>query len=124
MDKYPAGQLGGHMDLTGQVLDESSLEHANETSEERETAGEITDEPVTTGMTTASELNVGALGIASVLFPATPPSPLNARLIRGLSFHDDSKKPRGLAGAAGIFQSIWDLPDDAADAHPSDTGWT
>ena len=113
------------MDLTGQVLDESSLEHANETSEERETLNEVTEKTeLPTGMTTASEINVSALGVASVLFPANPPLPLNARVIRGRDFHDNSQKPRGLAGAAGIFQSVWDVPDDDADTDHVDRSWT
>jgi hypothetical protein len=111
------------MDLNGQILDDSSLEQAIDTVENTDTGGDLTATPnLTTGMTSASELNVNALGVASVLFPATPPLPLNARVIRGRDFHDDSKKPRGLAGAAGIFQSVWDEPEDAAD-HPVDTGW-
>jgi hypothetical protein len=125
MDKYPAGQLGGHMDLNGQVLDESSLEQENETTEEKETASEIAEKSdLTTGMIAASELNVSALGVASVLFPATPPLPLNPRLIRGRDFHDGGKKPRGLAGAAGVFQSVWDEPEDAAEHDRVDRGWT
>ena len=54
----------------------------------------------------------GSLGIADVLFPATPPVPVNARLVRGFSFHDEPK-PRGLglARSAGMFPSSWDYPD-------------
>jgi hypothetical protein len=50
------------------------------------------------------EMAAGGLGIADVLFPARPPVPVNARVIRGFSFHDEAK-PRGLAGAAGYFAS-------------------
>jgi hypothetical protein len=55
----------------------------------------------------------GSLGIADVLFPATPPVPLNARLVRGFSFHDEPK-PRGLglARSAGMFPSSWDYPGE------------
>ncbi len=111
------------MDSNGQVLDDAEwLEQATETTE---VGNQITEKKdLAPGTTAVIELNVSALGIASVLFPATPPSPVNARLVRGLSFHDDSKKPRGLAGAAGIFQSIWDEPDDAADVNAIDRGWT
>jgi hypothetical protein len=56
------------------------------------------------------EMAAGGLGIADVLFPATPPAPVNARLIRGFSFHDEAK-PRGLAGAAGFFASKRISPD-------------
>jgi hypothetical protein len=52
----------------------------------------------------SGEMAAGGLGIADVLFPARPPVPANARLIRGFSFHDEAK-PRGLAGAAGYFAS-------------------
>jgi hypothetical protein len=58
----------------------------------------------------AGEMTAGGLGIADVLFPATPPAPVNARLIRGFSFHDEAK-PRGLAGAAGFFASKRINPD-------------
>ena len=54
--------------------------------------------------TERGEMAAGGLGIADVLFPAKPPAPVNARLIRGFSFHDEAK-PRGLAGAAGYFAS-------------------
>ena len=59
------------------------------------------------------------LGIAAVLFPSTPPTPRHARLIKGLSFQDDSKKPRGLAGAAGLLSAIWQEPDQQTHS-PSD----
>jgi hypothetical protein len=114
------------MDMNGQVLDDADwLEQATETIEEREAGTQITEKKdLTPGATAGLELNVSALGIASVLFPAKPPTAVNARLVRGLSFHDDSKKPRGLAGAAGIFQSIWDEPDDASNVDAIDRGWT
>ncbi|MGZ5094107.1 MAG: hypothetical protein ACXWCY_10710 [Burkholderiales bacterium] len=54
-----------------------------------------------------SALAAGEFGIADVLFPATPPAPLNARLVRGWSFHDEAK-PRGLARSAGLLPPTWE----------------
>ena len=42
-------------------------------------------------------------GIAEVLFPATPPAPVNARLIKRFGLEDE-RKPRGLASAAGWYR--------------------
>ncbi|MGZ5119965.1 MAG: hypothetical protein ACXWCY_05880 [Burkholderiales bacterium] len=103
------------MDLNGQVLDETnSLTGANETSEPEVTAEVTENQNPTSYNRDEPGLIVSALGIAAVLFPATPPSAVNARFVRGLNFHDDTKKPRGLAGAAGLFDSLWDEPDSHA----------
>jgi hypothetical protein len=42
-------------------------------------------------------------GIADVLFPANPPAPVNARLIKRFGLEDE-RKPRGLASAAGWYR--------------------
>ena len=53
------------------------------------------------------------LGIAAVLFPATPPVPKNARFVRGTSFHDyEVKRTSGLASAAGFLPAWTELHDD------------
>jgi hypothetical protein len=103
------------MDLNGHVLDETnSLAEASELSEPEVTA-EVTEKQNPTSYNSDEPaFTVSALGIAAVLFPATPPSAVNARFVRGLNFHDDTKKPRGLAGAAGLFDSLWDEPDSHA----------
>ena len=59
------------------------------------------------------EIPAENLGIAAVLFPATPPVPKNARFIRGSSFHDyEVKRTSGLASAAGFLPAWTELHDD------------
>ena len=101
------------MDLNGQAVAETEVE-ASELEYEGETAGEVVNDVQPVQALEASDFQVSALGIAAVLFPANPPPAPNARLIRGLSFHDDSKKPRGLAGAAGLFEPTWDETENHA----------
>ena len=103
------------MNLNGQMLDETnSLTEASEITGEPEVSAEVTEKQNPSYNSDAPGFSVSALGIAAVLFPATPPSAANARFVRGLNFHDDTKKPRGLAGAAGLFDSLWDGPDSHA----------
>ncbi|MDB5924193.1 MAG: hypothetical protein JWN13_3129 [Betaproteobacteria bacterium] len=104
------------MDLNAQMLDETnSLAPADETNGQPEIRTEIAaKQNPTIYSSDEPDFIAGALGIAAVLFPASPPSAVNARFVRGLHFHDDTKKPRGLAGAAGLFESFWDEPDSHA----------
>ena len=50
----------------------------------------------------AANAAVMGRGIAEVLFPANPPAPVNARLIKRFGLEDE-RKPRGLASAAGWY---------------------
>ena len=104
------------MDLNGQVVAETEgLAEASELTYEAEVAGEaIEQQDQQVDAVERPYFDASGLGIAAVLFPANPPQAANARLIRGLSFHDDSKKPRGLAGAAGLFERTWEETENHA----------
>ena len=89
-------------------------EHESESDiEEHELRSELTEEheletespdqnELQAELRKAQGLVSGGLGIADVLFPASPPAPVNARVIKLFSAEDE-KKPRGLASAAGLF---------------------
>jgi hypothetical protein len=57
--------------------------------------------------------DAGARNIAEVLFPATPPTPKNPRVVKRFGLEDE-RKPRGLASAAGLFASKRSDPDPAS----------
>jgi hypothetical protein len=100
--------------LAEQNEDEAVEEHETEgeRAEEHELQSHITEEHELEAdsfeqneVKTERHLNrlvAGSFGIADVLFPASPPSPVNARVIKLFSA-DDERKPRGLASAAGLF---------------------
>ena len=108
------------MDTNEQALEErQSLDQIDELSDEPEISShdseavtETEAPPAASAVAPPPDVDVRSLGIASVLYPANPPQPVNARLVRGVSFHDHVKKPRGLAGAAGLFDMVWTEPED------------
>ena len=83
------GELAEEDELQNHITEEHGLEA--ESSEQNEKI-ERQPNPVVTA----------SFGIADVLFPASPPPPVNARVIKLFSA-DDERKPRGLASAAGLF---------------------
>jgi hypothetical protein len=84
------GELAEDQELQSHITEEHELEAAS--SEQNE----LKIEPHPNRVVAAS------FGIADVLFPASPPPPVNARVIKLFSA-DDERKPRGLASAAGLF---------------------
>jgi hypothetical protein len=97
--------LAEQHELESELVEEHESE--DDDAEEHELRSEITEEhEVETGIAEEHELEAGliagAFGIADVLFPASPPAPVNARVIKLFSAEDE-KKPRGLASAAGLF---------------------
>jgi hypothetical protein len=103
--------LAEQHELESEIVEEHESE--GDDAEEHELRSEITEEhEVETEIAEEHELEAelcaqqglvaGAFGIADVLFPASPPAPVNARVIKLFSAEDE-KKPRGLASAAGLF---------------------
>jgi hypothetical protein len=84
------GALGEEHELQSQITEEHELEA--DSSEQNELKAERH----------LNRVVAGSFGIADVLFPASPPAPVNARVIKLFSA-DDERKPRGLASAAGLF---------------------
>ena len=63
----------------------------------------VSDASVESAAEAAESSVVVGRGIAEVLFPANPPAPVNARLIKRFGLEDE-RKPRGLASAAGWYR--------------------
>jgi hypothetical protein len=102
--------LAEQNELEAEIVEEHETE--GELVEEHELQSEITEEHrLEAESCEPNEPNTerhlervaaGSFGIADVLFPASPPAPVNARVVKLFSA-DDERKPRGLASAAGLF---------------------
>jgi hypothetical protein len=85
----------------GDVVEEHELR--SEITEQHELETELPEQnEVEAELRGTQGLVARGFGIADVLFPASPPAPVNARVIKLFSAEDE-KKPRGLASAAGLF---------------------